>query len=280
MPQYALMLKINIYDAPLTYGEDPQDDPTELWENLDAQFRAPFDAYLAYHSARKQPIDVQQYSAGLHLNGKSGKPHIHLNYCVGNLPANPLINFKYFYHRKWLPQTMPKDSYPDWTDEEYRKHLLNTYKSHFKWNNYSIRSKECGHLKGLLAYPFKECVDASNYYKATLTGILSPYTREELIAHGSGIYLASCDQHAKTEAKEEAKLEKWGQFCTHMDQLRNTPLGNEMRDLRGVALVALEHFRKQTERTSVNAVITMCKDYCFKRGIWTNQQILDKYQIV
>ena len=75
------------------------------------------------------------------------------------------------------------------------------------------------------------------------------------------------------------KIEKWSVFCKQMDDLRNTPTGNEMRDLRGVVLVALDYFKQLPERTSVNAVINMCKDYCFKRGIWTNQEILDKYQI-
>ena len=136
-------------------------------------------------------------------------------------------------------------------------------------------------LKGWLSYPFKECTQESVYWKAYqhVACKLAPYTVLELITYGAGVYLASCNAHDKAVVKEELKLEKWGHFCKHMDALRNTPTIHEMGDLRGVCLLALDYFMKLPERTSVNAVITMCKDYAYKRGIWTNDQILDKFQI-
>ena len=247
---HALMLKVNIDNLP--YDEKCD------WDSIVDHVIMPFVRYLKHETTRKtkKAVKIFQYSAGIHTNGKSGKPHLHLNFHVDHLPNNILDNYKYFYSKHYDNDT------------------------HFKQNKHSIRTAPMTDLKGCLAYPFKECVDESTLWKSYHNCVLHPYTRHELVTYGAGVYLAACRARVKLEDKEEKKLEKWGVFCQYMDALRQTPTVHEMSDLRGVCLVALDYFKKQPERTSVNAVITMCKDYCFKRGIWTTQQILDKYQIV
>lgn len=244
----AIGVKINLdwlYDS----------EKTTDWELILDKLYQPFVCYLDSISKKKLRVTVHQYSVGIHTNGKTAIPHIHFNFHCDYCPNNILANYKYYYSTHFGD------------------------KNHFKTFKHSIKHMQMTELKGWLAYPFKECVDESNHWKALTQSNVAPYTLRELITHGAGTYLASCNSRAKTELKEEKKLEKWGQFCKHMDSLRNTPTVNEMGDLRGVCLLALDYFRQQPERSSVNAVITMCKDYAFKRGIWTNQEILDKYQI-
>ncbi len=248
----ALGLKINLdylYDDEL-----PVD-----WEQIIDKLLKPFFCYLDTVTNKKPLITVHHYSCGIHTNGKTMIPHVHFNLHCEHVPQgfNFLTNYKYYYSRYFGD------------------------KDHFKTFKHSVKVQKMTDLKGWLSYPFKECTQESAYWKAYqhVACKLAPYTVLELITYGAGVYLASCNAHDKAVVKEELKLEKWGHFCKHMDALRNTPTIHEMGDLRGVCLLALDYFRKLPERTSVNAVITMCKDYAYKRGIWTNDQILDKFQI-
>lgn len=257
----AVGLKINLdwlYNADCPHIPTPVD-----WEQVIDHLLKPFLCYLDTETNKKPRIKVHHYSAGVHTNGKTMIPHVHFNLHCEHVPQgfNFLTNYKYYYARHFGADTY-------------------LTKNHFKSFKHSIKVQNMTDLKGWLSYPFKECTDKSAYWKAYEDSQVDPYTVLELITYGAGVYLASCNAHDKAVVKEELKLEKWGHFCKHMDALRNTPTVNEMGELRGVCLLALAYFRKQPERTSVNAVITMCKDYAFKRGIWTDDQILDKFQIV
>lgn len=156
------------------------------------------------------------------------------------------------------------------------------YKHTIKHDCYGIVSDEGDDIRKTLSYPMKECIDQKNMWKAPPIDfvVYGDYTRLELIFLGSGIYLAATEKYKKNVKAEDAKMEKWSSFCKYMDDLRNTPTKYQMEDLRGICKIALDHYRTLPERTSVNAVITMCKDYAFKRNIWTNNEILDKYQII
>lgn len=247
----AVMLKVNLADL---YPVNELFE-TDHWNAVIDKIVLPFVRYLQHKTRSKPASVIHQYSAGIHINGKLAQPHIHINLHTEYFPANILANYKYWYSRHY-------------SDKEQ-----------FKKYKHSIKVSEMTDLKGCLAYPFKECIDNTHKWKVYEKSVVEPYTIQDLITYGAGVYLASCRASAKSEEKEELKLEKWGQFCKYMDDLRETPTVNIMGDLKGVCLVALEYFRQLPERTSVNAVITMCKDYAFKRGIWTDQQILDKYQI-
>ena len=204
---HALMLKINIDKLPY----DGQCD----WNSLIDHVILPFVRYLKHKTSRKKLVIIYQYSAGIHTNGKSGKPHLHLNFHVDNLPNNILDNYKYWYSKFYSSKT------------------------HFKENKHSIKTAPMTDLKGCLAYPFKECVDDSTMWKSYHNCILEPYTRQELVTYGAGVYLAACRARLKIEDKEDKKLEKWGDFCKYMDALRETPTTHEMCDLRGVCILAL-----------------------------------------
>lgn len=261
MTNYAIMMKINLAmdEAELDYYYN-ETDPENEWFVSNTKYLTPFFQYLTeYETPRKPKVKVHQYSMGLHTLGKKGICHYHINLNVDYLPKNILANYKYWYIHKY-----------DGVDKDLK---------YFKICPHSIRTTETDDLKGLLSYPYKECIDDSTSWKASYCDKVEPYSRQELINYGSGVYLASCREHQKAEEKEQRKLEKWGEFCKYMDELRDTPTIHVMGDLKGVCLIALDYFRQLPERTSVNAVITMCKDYSFKRGIWTDQQILDKYQI-
>lgn len=245
----AIMLKVNLWDFMPSDGVP--------WTDVVDIIVLPFVRYLTHtKKTRKEPLcKILQYSAGIHTNGKSAMPHVHINFHTTSAPNNILANYKYWYSRFY------------------------TAKDHFKKLKHSIKVSSMTDLQGCLAYPFKECLDETHQWKVYYKSVVEPYTVQQLCTYGAGVYLASIRSRAKTEEKEELKLEKWGSFCKYMDDLRNTPSQHVMGDLKGVCLLALDYFRQQPERTSVNAVITMCKDYAFKRGIWTDQQILDKYQI-
>ncbi len=269
------MLKLNTSeDADKLQEIYNYEDPENEWFVAKTVFLQPFLKYLEYTSTRKEQQVVSHYSMGLHTNGLAGKCHYHINISVDNLPNNILINYKYFYRYKYLPTSSIVSS--TCTSEK----LDQLAAVHFKAFPHSIKTDTIDDLKGFLSYPYKECVDGSTSWKASYGDQLDPHSRQELMNYGSGVYMAACRARVKIEEKETLKLEKWSAFCKHMDDLRNTPTVHVMGDLRGVCLVALEFFRQLPERASVNAVITMCKDYAFKRGIWTDEQILDKYQIV
>lgn len=270
----AIMIKINTStDADKLEEIYNYEDPEGEWYATHKVFLHPFLMYLDYTSSRKEKQLVSHYSMGLHTNGLAGKCHYHININVDSLPNNILINYKYFYRHKYLPTS------PLFLSQQTPEKLNHIASSHFKAFPHSIKTGSVSDLKGFLSYPYKECVDESTSWKASYGDKIDPYSRQELMNYGSGVYMAACRSRVKTEEKEALKLEKWAAFCKHMDALRNTPTIHVMGDLRGVCLLALEYFRQQSERTSVNAVITLCKDYAFKRGIWTDEQILDKYQI-
>lgn len=269
---HAIMLKINLNYVTIAF------DPTcadQMMEDMHKNLCLPFFDYLESETRKKKPVEIIRYSLGYHCNGRSGKAHLHLNIVTDGTPNNVLTNYKYYYRNKHAPRNF---EYMMETPEG-REAISDTCDKFFKVHTHSIRTSELTDEKGLLAYPFKECVDETNSWKAYKDSQVHPHTIPDLITYGAGIYLKACRDRVKIELKEAEKIEKWTVFCKQMDDLRNTPTGNEMRDLRGVVLVALDYFKRLTERTSVNVVINMCKDYCFKRGIWTNQEILDKYQI-
>lgn len=250
-------VKINL--GPL-YAEN-DDEPPVSWEDVIQVLVQPIDAFL------KKKTNIIYKSMGIHdFNIDKGVPHLHINYIIDDKIANPTANYKYFL-RKLTPKT-------------YEKHFKNC--KHFvKHECYEEIASE-DDIRKILAYPLKECINPKNQWKAPPEWAIQygPHTQTELISLGSGIYQAALEKHKKNVLNEEAKMEKWCNFCKYMDDLRNTPTKYHMGDLRGVCVIALDYYRQQPERTSVNAVITMCKDYAFKRGIWTNNEILDKYQII
>lgn len=280
----ALGLKINL---PYSLTRDvTEDNPFTEWPMIIREVLNPFLDYLDTVTNKKPKIEVHQWSAGIHTNGKNDIPHVHFNLHCEHVPNgfNFLTNYKYYYLNTYLRNKMriPKNktSLSTSCKSQVADLLHEKTSRHFKDFKHSVKMAQMTDLKGWLAYPFKECTDPTNDWKVYLNSKIEPYSSLELISYGSGIYLASINQHQKAEAKEQIKLEKWGDFCAYMDALMLTASNQHLRDLRGITLVALDYFRAKPERTSVNAVITMCKDYAFKRGIWTNEQILDKYQIV
>lgn len=279
----ALGLKVNL---PIALTRDVNEenplDPTTYcqfsdWDFLKEEVLQPFLDYLDTETNKKPRMPVHHWSAGIHTNGKNDIPHVHFNLHVENVPKsfNFLTNYKYYYLHTYIRQRM---GLPKSITEISKIDLMHDKVAHyFKNFKHSIKTSYMEDVKGWLAYPFKEVIDHTQNWKGAFDCKIQPYLREDLVALGSGIYLASINQKLKTQAKEDLKLEKWGDFCAYMDAFAvDHP---SMRDLRGITLVALDYFRAKPDRTSVNAVITMCKDYAFKRGIWTNDQILDKYQI-
>lgn len=263
----------NLYDSNNT--ESPVN-----WEEIDDIIAEPIYAFL-----HKRGAKIIYKSLGVHdFNKDKGVPHVHINCVIDTLINNPLQNYKYF-----LSNRFPKEAKP----EAIKAHKQRT-QLHFSRCKHSIKhecyepytviftSERDTHILGLLAYPLKEVVDPKNRYKAPPLNIVhyGEYTQEQLIAYGSARYKVGLAQHQKKCEAEEQKMEKWSNFCKFMDDLRETPTKYQMGTLRGVCLIALDHYRSLPERTSVNAVITMCKDYAFKRNIWTNNEILDKYNII
>lgn len=250
-----LCVKINL--GPLYKEND--DDCAVDWTDIDTVLVAPLDTYL------QKKTKIHFKSLGVHDFTEKGEPHLHINYVVEDLIPNPTANYKYFFSR-----------------------LTDKHKTHFKHCKHTIKHEcymgvepEGDDLRKILAYPMKECIDPKNMWKAPPLdcAMYGNYTQTELVSLGAGLYLAANEKYKKNAKAEDAKMEKWCNFCKYMDDLRNTPTKYEMEDLRGICIIALNHYRSLPERTSVNAVITMCKDYAFKRNIWTNNEILDKYQI-
>ena len=257
MPLRPLCVKINL--GPL-YAEDDTTNPVN-WEEIGPVLVEPIDLYL------QKKTKIVYKSVGIHdFNKDKGVPHVHINYIVADLLPNPTANYKYFVKTQLSPET---------------------YKVHFTKCKHSIKHEcyeeitEEDDIRKVLAYPMKEAINPKNMWKVPPLSMVQygPYAQTELVSLGSGMYQAALEKYKKQEKTEDAKMEKWCNFCQYMDNLRETPTKYQMEDLRGVCTIALDYYRKLPERTSVNAVITMCKDYAFKRNIWTNNEILDKYQI-
>ncbi len=263
---WTLCVKINhTTDCEDMYGD-------HYWANIKEIILDPMEEYI------KSKTTIHYRSTGHHNRGKSGKPHIHCNYLLEDNLTNFTKNYQYFYIKRQKDK-LPKDLRADYKCKFFkewphsvRRNIEYEYSHH---NDSSI----CGNhtIKGLLAYPYKEATEQESIWKVGRDDIIEPFTQQELIQYGTGLYLAMIVKNEKKEKSEEQRTERWSAFCEYMDELREHPAKYEMTDLRGVCLVALEHFRSKPERTSVNAVISMCKDYAFKRNIWTNSEILDKY---
>lgn len=248
------------------------DGPDTNYDDINNVLIAPIILYLE----QKNKKNIQYLSIGIHdFNEGKGVPHIHINFLIDAYVKNPTANYKYFM-----------------------KTLVPPYdKDHFKKCKHSIKH-ECytpiachdtdeggDDLLKTLAYPLKECINRENMWKAPPISYCrySPYTQPELLAYGAGLYRAATEKFKKKQKLEDSKLEKWCEFCAFMDEIRVDPQTGEpipLTDLRTICEIALNHYRTLPQRTSVNAVITMCKDYAFKRNIWTNTEILNKYNII
>lgn len=244
------------------------------WGDIKEIILEPLEEYI------KSKTTIIYRSTGHHNRGKSGKPHIHCNYLLEDNLKNFTKNYQYFYIKRQKDK-LPKEDRADYKCKFF-KEWPHSVRANIEYTEEQHEPKHEHHranhsLKGLLAYPYKEATDRESLWKVGRDDIIYPFTQEELIAYGTGKYLAAIAQHEKKEKSEERRTERWSSFCEYMDELREHPAKYEMTDLRGVCLIALEHFRAKPERSSVNAIISMCKDYAFKRNIWTNQEILDKY---
>jgi len=272
LPLFAVMLKTNL--TPEKNSIIDADLEIKLSEQIHSMTE-PFMSFL-----KQKNVNVKFFTSGLHTNGKSKCPHIHAHYiCEMNtdasgvpykMLANVLTNYKYYYSKSWGETNKQR---------------------HFKLFPHSVRVSQESiarqflqsntDIENVLAYPYKEIIDETKLWKAGDHQIIPEWTTQVgLMTRGAGIYLESIRKNIKIEKTEKTKMEKWGEFCLFMDNLRKTPTKHQMDTLRGVCIVALEYHRERSERTSVNAVITMCKDYAFKRNIWTNNEILDKYNII
>lgn len=284
--------KINL---PESIGYYYQYNGLELWAEIKELLIDPITKYL-----KSQGHTIISRTTGFHTFGKSQKPHIHLNFilCYGKNPMpNFSSNYKYFYKSYLLEKYSTIDGAEnmqtiDGTELKLtKKNIDEMSKIHFKnykhfFKQYEDEEIDPTHINTKiipwLSYPYKEAIDDKNRWKVEPEeyAILAwELTQEKLISYGTARYLASTQKQENKEKQEERRQLKWSQFRDEMDELLETPTKYQMEDLRGVCIIALNKFRESKDRTSVNAVITMAKDYAYLRNIWSNNEILEKYNI-
>lgn len=267
---WTLSIRVNIPDL-------IECDKSTIWEEIKEILISPLEEFI------NSKTTIVNRSSGIHTRGKSCIPHVHLNYLIENDIPNFTKNYKYNYEKNQR-NNLPKEKRAEYKCPFFKeyKHSIRQGTEYFWENNNPILQPVfggSGDLKGFLAYPYKEVSTYEDMWKVGVDDIITPFKQQDLIVYGASIYLEAIKRKQKKEESEDKKLEKWGAFCKYMDDLRETPTKYEMTDLRGVCHIALNYFRDQPERNSVNAIITMCKDYAFKRNIWTNMDILEKYNI-
>lgn len=266
---FTLSIRINI-------PELIECDKSMIWGEIKEILIDPLEEFL------NTKTTIVNRSSGIHIRGKSCVPHVHLNYILEENIKNFYKNYQYNYTKN------QKSKLSNELKKGYKEVFFKNYKHSCKQGTeyyYDDNKKllplidSAGDLKGFLAYPYKEVASNADIWQVGLDDILTPFCQQDLITYGASIYLSACRAREKKEASEEKKLEKWGAFCKYMDELMKTPTKHELCDLKGICNIALDYFREQPERTPVNSIITMCKDYAFKRNIWTNSSILEKYNI-
>lgn len=217
---------------------------------------------------KAKDIPILANIAGLHLKAKN--PHIHIHFNVKmdkglmtngkRPPKNWLQNWKYY----WASLSKLPDLEYLYQKQETQSKL-----------NISIQGtwlKSCHDLEMYFAYTLKE-----GNLLPSLTSMNCIGKQEYLREIGEKLYQKA---QANIVVKEKAKVKQLSIYKRVIDRIDNHILRfREERSLYDVCYEVLEHFRELPieEQIAPDMLVKYTKKHCYYIGIWTTEEILEKY---
>lgn len=206
--------------------------------------------------------DIVEYVAGIHLEAVA--PHLHIHYLVNtgesHIPRVFIQHWKYTFTSGKVQVESPngKDKFP----------CLVSYK-HGKKVNISIKfTKEAKkeEIDSFLGYPLKEGIFVSSDLDEMKIKCLS--------SQAQGVWNAVKIKKLKDQQRDENAASEYGKICAIISS--NTP--DSYQDAVRIVLEELKKTRvEQKEHVNPQFIIKSVQKYCYHSGIWSIDEIMDKY---
>ena len=238
--------------------------PTEQW--LHNYLMTVFDWF------KFRSITIIAHTVGLHRN--ASYPHFHFHFVVrcNKILSNPLSTFKYDIREgksslyAFSPSTLP--TIDEWLGGE-------------RWT--SLKFKSQAHLDDpedleivkFLSYPLKEADDFTKslfnspfliFHDVTYYGL----NVKDMMDNANQIYKSACILRNKKQLKDKATLSEWEVVKQIADACP--------RNYREIASSLLTHYRDNVEHPPhPKVIIQKAEKYCYKVGIFSNDQLIQQY---
>lgn len=227
---------------------------------------------------KKQDYSIISYTVGLHKDAES--PHIHLHFVVdvgkSKIPKVFIQDWKYKFQTGKVPLTFPSNPYQglkvDYPCLFSYKHKRKINIS-IKWTDpkpqtplgMSIEEK-LENYDRYLAYPLKEgFVVDHNLVEQDL---------ERLRAQGMGEWNATKIKKLKAQQQKEKSETEYGRICDIIST-------NKPDSYQDAVRMVLEEVKKNRveyrEHINPRNLISSVQKYCYHVGIWTIDEIIEKY---
>lgn len=172
------IISVKINYAPDEYIEDSNDEPPEQFGSVTAYFK-------------DLKLNIIYSACGLHLNGKSKRPHIHYVCVVKDCPAGTFRSAQSTHRNRWL--------------------LKSDNELYYTMSDVSISfPKKENPVWQCLSYPFKEGYPIKKGLK------MSQEYYDFLLPYGKNLYQVSLGNRQRNDAHEERKKEQLldlGKLC-------------------------------------------------------------------
>lgn len=213
---------------------------------------------------KKKLYVIVEYTAGIHTEAET--PHIHIHYLIDpqgkRVPKVFIQDWKYNFQNGKIPISLPNPKphlpYPCLFSTLHKKKINVCIKS-------TLLSPDENYER-FLAYPFKE----GNIFSSTLSDEIT--TR--LQAQAQGEWNAVKIKKLKDKQRKEQMENEYGKICDIIAQAKPSTYTDALR------IVLEEVKRSRVEfRDHINPrnIVSSVQKYCFHTGIWSIDEILEKF---
>lgn len=230
-----------------------------------------FEDYIAtlLNWFKYRKFDVVAHTLGVHRN--SSYPHFHLHFIVtcDKILSNPMSSFKYDMAHGKITIQLP-----------FKETPISEVLGQDRWTSIRMKSQSNNPdatndwVPSYLGYVLKENNEDTNQYRDNpLLNNVGFYGIDlaELTCQSHKIY-KSAIKNRNTKMEREAKqLTEWETICQIADACP--------QDFTQICLGVLTHYRDNIEvPPHPRAIIQKVEKYCFKKGIFSFEQLIDKYR--
>jgi hypothetical protein len=214
-------------------------------------------------------LEVYKYSVGIHVDSES--PHIHIHYLIkkgeARVPKVMIQDWKYKYNTGKVQAELPvlkhegeKINWPSLTEYKHKKKINIS----IKWTDTPLKPEES--LERFLAYPFKEgYVFEHNLEEEEVT---------QLKAQAQGEWNSVKIKKIKEQQRIENSQSEYGKICDIISS-------NSPESYQDAVRIVLEEIKKNRieykDHINPRNVIQSVQKFCYHTGIWTIDEIIEKF---
>lgn len=211
---------------------------------------------------------VVAHTMGVHRN--SSYPHFHIHFIVlcDKILSNPMSSFKYDIKHGKVTIMAP-----------FKETPISDILGQDRWTSIRMKDQSYGDdadadwVNAYLGYVLKENNEDTNQYRDNPAFNNVEYYGidiKELAASSHAIYKSSIKLRDAKKQREGKQLSEWETVCQIADACPP--------DFRQICLGVLTHYRDNIDvPPHPRAIIQKVEKYCFKKGIFTFEQLIDKY---